>query len=101
MQRQGTRARWRKLIEEQERSGLSIAEFCRHKGFTSASFYQWRKKLRETPQPEDLFVPLHVIGSGGVEIEFACGAVLRVPNGDSQTLAQVVSLLKQNEEADG
>lgn len=101
MTRSATRQRWQELIAEQERSGLSIAEFCRHKGFTSASFYLWRKKLRETPQREELFVPLHVVGSSGVEIEFPCGAVLRVPSGDQQTLQQVVSLLKCDEEAAG
>ena len=38
---------WRERIAEQERSGLSIKQFCTERGLTLWSFYDWRKRLRE------------------------------------------------------
>jgi hypothetical protein len=37
---------WREQIGEQERSGLSVKQFCKEQGFTEYSFYAWRKRLR-------------------------------------------------------
>lgn len=89
MQRATARERWERLISEQSRSGLSVAEFCRRRDLAQASFYQWRKKLRQAQN----FVPVSVVGGAAVQVEFPCGAVLRVPVGDPPTLKQVVSLL--------
>lgn len=93
MHRYETRQRWQRLIDEQTGSGLSIAEFCRQKGVAEASFYQWRKKLRERVCGENDFVPLSVIGAAGVSVELPCGAVVRLPAGDERSLSQVISLL--------
>ena len=38
---------WRERIAEQARSGLSIKQFCKERGVTPWSFYDWRKRLRE------------------------------------------------------
>ena len=44
------RREWRQRIQRQRKSGLSVAEFCRTEGVSSASFYTWRRKLqRESP----------------------------------------------------
>ena len=40
-----TRARWQALLGRAARSGLSVAEFCRREGVSTASFYTWRKRL--------------------------------------------------------
>jgi transposase-like protein len=37
---------WRERLERQGKSGLSIAEFCRQEGVSSAMFHTWRRKLR-------------------------------------------------------
>jgi len=37
---------WRKSIDQQQRSGLSIREFCRQHGLTEPSFYAWRGELK-------------------------------------------------------
>jgi hypothetical protein len=42
---------WRERIAEQERSGLSVKQFCQERGFSAWSFYDWRKRLRESPAP--------------------------------------------------
>ena len=33
---------WRERIAEQERSGLSVKQFCQERGVTQYSFYAWR-----------------------------------------------------------
>src|SRR5262245_16461151 len=38
-------AYWREHIAEQERSGMSVQQFCKEKGITEQSFYVWRKRL--------------------------------------------------------
>jgi len=38
---------WRERIAEQARCGLSIKQFCKERGVTPWSFYDWRKRLRE------------------------------------------------------
>lgn len=53
---------WSDLIRRQQRSGKSVAAFCREQGVTAVSFYQWRTRLgRERSQlvpAEVSFVPL-------------------------------------------
>jgi hypothetical protein len=38
---------WGQRIAEQALSGISIKQFCKERGFTTWSFYHWRKRLRE------------------------------------------------------
>ena len=40
---------WRELIEAQERSGVSVKQFCGERGLTEQSFYSWRKRLQGQP----------------------------------------------------
>jgi transposase-like protein len=45
---QVVRDEWRRRIERQGESGLSIAEFCRRENISSHGFYVWRRNLRQT-----------------------------------------------------
>jgi len=52
---------WRLRLRRQAASGLSISAFCAREGFSSASFYAWRRRLAATPavRPDTpLFVPI-------------------------------------------
>jgi hypothetical protein len=41
---------WRERIAAQERSGVSVKQFCEERGLTEQSFYSWRKRLQfQTP----------------------------------------------------
>jgi transposase-like protein len=40
-------AHWATLVAESEMFNGSAAEFCRERGIVPASFYLWRKKLKE------------------------------------------------------
>lgn len=75
---------WERRIEKQRRSRLSIAEFCSQEGVSTASFYAWRRRLRDSVGPQSaLFVPVELptsgIAAGGVRLELPGGAVLSLP----------------------
>jgi len=106
--------RWQKLLAEQAGGGWSVAEFCRRRKLSPASFYPWRRKLqpatsppRSNSRPAGRFVPVSLIGDeprsavsqGATSVQFPGGAVLRLPAGDERALAQVVSLLLAAEES--
>jgi transposase-like protein len=38
---------WRKMVDRQVGSGLSIRRYCAKEGISQPSFYAWRKRLRE------------------------------------------------------
>lgn len=38
---------WRRRIERQQRSGQSIAAFCRSENLSPQAFHTWKRKLRE------------------------------------------------------
>lgn len=97
MAKQATEQRWRDLIREQRQSGLSIAEFCRKNGFSANSLYFWRKKLA-VDEPAKAFVPLAIVDSQGAEVEFPCGAILRLPPGDERALQLALFVLRQKAE---
>jgi len=41
------REEWRQRIERQRQSGLTVAEFSQREGVSSATFYVWKRKLRD------------------------------------------------------
>ena len=50
--------KWQRLLSEQEKSGESVAGFCRARGVREALFYYWKKRLREAAVPQ--FVEVQV-----------------------------------------
>ncbi|HEY4214089.1 MAG TPA: transposase [Steroidobacteraceae bacterium] len=38
---------WREIVERQERSGLTVRQFCEGEGLNASSLYGWRSRLRE------------------------------------------------------
>ena len=38
---------WAERIAAQQRSGISVKQFCQEQGLTEYSFYAWRKRLQE------------------------------------------------------
>src|SRR5215470_18724801 len=41
------RDEWVERIAAQQRSGMSVKQFCKEQGLTEYSFYAWRKRLQE------------------------------------------------------
>jgi len=68
---------WKKLIERQSDSDLTIKDFCFHEGVSTRSFYTWRRKLRseigwrdEVQSVAANFIDLGSLsGSSGVHID--------------------------------
>ena len=92
---------WRARIAEQERSGLSIKQFCKERGLTAWSFYDWRKRLRESGAPIRFALVERRSESpkpatrADVEIVFAGGEQLRIRSGvDGATLRMVIEALR-------
>ncbi|MFG0262101.1 MAG: IS66 family insertion sequence element accessory protein TnpA [Novipirellula sp. JB048] len=78
---------WQERLDRFEHSGLTTAEFCQTEGYSTASFYRWRRKLqRPAPLGGPTFIPLdlapavaeHHTGSR-TEITLPGGAVVKLP----------------------
>ncbi|MCO6439039.1 MAG: hypothetical protein J5J06_18255 [Phycisphaerae bacterium] len=100
--------RWREILQRQSSSGLSVAAFCRRSRISQASFYTWRRRLRDgatpffaevhvTPDPRSTKVPsvpsptqrpLELVLLGGRSV------VVR-PGFDAATLLALVSVLER------
>lgn len=80
---------WRARLDRFEQSDLTIAKFCQIEGYSTASFYQWRRKLQDAPAfPPPAFLPVDLDhdlvdppGSAALRIELPGGAVVNVPAG--------------------
>jgi hypothetical protein len=104
-------ARWRRIIREHGRSGLTIREFCRRGKLTETAFYFWRSELhrreverpkgeqeqRKRPSAQATFVPVTVArdiatqAHGRMEIELHGGhRVHVVAPVDRRALADVL-----------
>jgi hypothetical protein len=98
-------ASWRKRVNRQLRSGLSIEEYCRREGVSTASFYAWKRRLRishatagkpvrrrvSKGQPRaGSFVQVPVAVNSAIEVRFVDGTTVRVP---AEHLASTLKLL--------
>jgi transposase len=78
-------ALWQQRLLRFERSGLSVSAFCDREGFSTPSFYAWRRRLRlDSPAAPDgpRFLPVRVLAAAPpVELVLPSGAVLRLSTG--------------------
>ena len=93
-------ARWRAEIAAQARSGQTVRDYCAARGFKTATFYEWRRRLAVPVRPA--FVPVNVarppaparVEGTGVELVLASGHRLRLSRGfDQEVLRAAVSAL--------
>jgi transposase-like protein len=106
----GKEVRWRKLVDRQAGSGLSIREYCLKEGVSQPSFYAWRRRFREEgghgasarssgSRLDDAggheFIPLRLVEPRGVlEVIHPLGCRIRVSGEvDCQALRQVLDAL--------
>jgi putative transposase len=86
---------WRELVDRQEQSGLTAAQFCEREGIKSASLYGWRSRLRAGPKdtaapmkakhreaPSSGFIDLGALGSSRsrfeIRLELGHGVLLQL-----------------------
>lgn len=99
---------WRKAIEGQASSGLTARAYCREQGLSEASFYGWRRKIRQQAGGVEsigppAFVPAVVtgtsLGESPIVLELASGMVLKLPESICVTrLAELVHILQSRGE---
>jgi transposase-like protein len=103
---EGKQARWLDLVQQWQRSNLSVREFCQHHQLSEPSFYSWRRVLRERglidesgPAPAPAFVKLTLDAKAvtASTIELVVGQrVLRVrPGFDADMLLELVRVLEE------
>jgi hypothetical protein len=106
---------WRRTIREQQRSGLSVRDFCRREGLNDGAFRWWRQELPRRDQEPSIaprgeraeaapaFLPVRVVDQEAVaprpappiEIVLPTGPTVRVPSGfDPCTLGHVLAVLE-------
>ena len=64
---------WAERIAEQQRSGISVKQFCQERGLTEYCFYAWRKRVRDKGP-----VRFALVERGGPRQELPAGAVLEL-----------------------
>src|SRR5205814_6163044 len=89
---------WAERIAAQQRSGMSVKQFCQGQGLTEYSFYAWRKRLQESgpvrfrPGGEER-APAGA--HGGATTGTGVGEGLRIsPGVDIRTLRTVLDVLR-------
>jgi len=89
---------WRERIAEQERSGLSVKQFCKERGVSEYSFYTWRKRLAKKEPVRFALVDREAAGqeaATALELLLRSGERLRIGSGvDAATLRTVLEALR-------
>jgi hypothetical protein len=90
---------WRTRISAQERSGISVKQFCKQQGLTEQSFYYWRKRLQTPASMRFALVEAEprrgTTDHGALELVLTTGERLRISAGvDAATLRQVLEALR-------
>lgn len=91
---------WAERIAAQQRSGMSVKQFCQERGLTECSFYAWRKRLQEKGPVRFALVERSVrrqerTAEALLELVLASGERLRIGTGvDTATLQTVLNILR-------
>ena len=91
-------AYWRDVLERQACSGLTIRDFCELEGVSTASFYNWRRRLAEPVEDVPAFVSINVAQADArspLEIVLGDDVTIRVPEGTSrQTIVDALAAVE-------
>jgi transposase-like protein len=110
--RQGRREWWRRQIQRQRESQMTVAEFCRRHGIQAVTFYSWKRRFQDEataasgpmPQPRAkpmargaassgaAFVPVSIVDAsmdGLLEIEFGNACTVRLKGAIDPKLLRV------------
>ena len=91
---------WAERIAAQQRSGMSVKQFCKEQGLTECSFYAWRKRLRESGPVRFALVERHSrrqerTAEPVLELVLPTGERLRISTSvDIATLRTVLDVLR-------
>jgi transposase-like protein len=91
---------WAERIAAQQRSGMSVKQFCKEHGLTEYSFYAWRKRLQQTGPVRFALVDRSPRQQehgpeAALELMLTTGERLRISAGvDAATLRTVLDVLR-------
>ena len=91
---------WTERIAAQQRSGISVKQFCKDQGLTEYSFYAWRKRLQKKEPVRFALVDRGAARpeqarDAALELVLATGERLRIGAGvDAATLRAVLEALR-------
>ena len=92
---------WREMLKRQPHSDLTVRDFCEMEGVSTASFYNWRRRLAEPERVTDVpaFVPISVARQpqtiSCLEIVLSADVTIRVPEGTTrQTIVDVLAAVE-------
>ena len=91
---------WAERIAAQQRSGVSVKQFCTEQGLTEYSFYAWRKRLQQTGPVRFALVDRSPRQKehgpeAALELMLPTGERLRISAGvDAATLRTVLDVLR-------
>jgi hypothetical protein len=95
------RLRWTRLIALQRESDLTIAQFCNRHDVSTASFYQWQRKLPKLSDSPGQFLPVQVETAPGLrsmtQVQFPCGTRIDFDSADTAALNLVLDRLVPSE----
>jgi hypothetical protein len=92
---------WAGRIAVQQRSGISVKQFCKEQGLTEYSFYAWRKRLQESGPVRFALVERSAqrqerTAEPILELMLVTGERLRIGTGvDITTLRTVLDVLRR------
>jgi hypothetical protein len=92
---------WAERIATQQRSGISVKQFCKEQGLTEYSFYAWRKRLQKEEPVRFALVDRGAVRQGpateaALELVMATGERLRIGAGvDAATLRTVLEAVRE------
>lgn len=104
--RQRRQVDWQKVIQQWQKSGLSVRTFCRQEGIPVTSFYHGRRRLTASAStthrqnPQNKFVEVNLrspsTDSASLEIIWSQPAVVKVhPGCEPKLLREALSLLAE------
>jgi hypothetical protein len=91
---------WAERIAGQQRSGISVKQFCKEQGVTEGAFYAWRKRLQKKEPVRFALVDRRAarqeaLTEAAMELVMATGERLRIGAGvDAATLRTVLEVLR-------
>src|ERR1044072_3768202 len=91
---------WAERIAAQQRSDMSVKQFCKEQGLTEYSFYAWRKRLQQAGPVRFALVERRPraqerAAAAGLELVVPTGERLRISAGvDGATLRTVLDVLR-------
>ena len=88
---------WAERIAAQQRSGISVKQFCKEQGLTEYSFYAWRKRLQKREPVRFALVDRRAARQeqatdAALDLVLTTGERLRIGTGvDAATCARVLT----------